>query len=206
MELSRSNLSYNCKLLAGIFWECDMKHYSIIIRRWAIRMLLLSMVWHHFHIPRHCRRCYACFLNCAHSFPDSTVQLHDSLCSRRACSFSDAVLVVTMATVLECITEEQRFVVRFFRGHKASMQRILIKMLSVYGGKCSSRKAVHSWVANVSLMASRLKRRCGNGWDNSRKTCMLRVSTHWFYIHLCDGYVEVHLLHSVSVSVMVSMV
>jgi hypothetical protein len=42
-----------------------------------------------------------------------------------------------------------------------------------------SRKAVHSWVAKVSLMAKRLKRRCGRGWDNSQKTCMLWVSTHW---------------------------
>jgi hypothetical protein len=31
-----------------------------------------------------------------------------------------------------------------------------------------SRKAVHSWVADVSLMTKELKRRCGSGWDNSR--------------------------------------
>jgi hypothetical protein len=30
-------------------------------------------------------------------------------------------------------------------------------MFHVYGGKCLSRKAVHNWVANVSLMAKRLK-------------------------------------------------
>jgi hypothetical protein len=48
-----------------------------------------------------------------------------------------------MATVLEeCITEEQRSIVRFY-GQKDSMQKIK-EMFPVYGGKCLSRKAVHS--------------------------------------------------------------
>jgi hypothetical protein len=34
-------------------------------------------------------------------------------------------------------------------------------------------------VANVSLMTKMMKRRCGSGWNNSRKTSMLRVSMHW---------------------------
>jgi hypothetical protein len=34
-------------------------------------------------------------------------------------------------------------------------------------------------VANVSLMTKMLKRGEGSGWDNSQKTSMLRVSTHW---------------------------
>jgi hypothetical protein len=44
------------------------------------------------------------------------------------------------------------------------MQRILIKTFFLFTvGKCLSRKAVHNWVTNVSLMTKRLKRRCGSG-------------------------------------------
>jgi hypothetical protein len=71
--------------------------------------------------------------------------------------------VVKMETVLEeYTTEEQRSVMRFY-GQKDPVQRIFIKTFSVSGGKCLSRKAVHSWLANVSLMTKRLKRRCGSG-------------------------------------------
>jgi hypothetical protein len=55
------------------------------------------------------------------SLGSSTVQLHDSLGSRRACAFHRLVSVVKMATVLEeYIVEEQRPVVRFC-GQKNSM-------------------------------------------------------------------------------------
>jgi hypothetical protein len=37
------------------------------------------------------------------------------------------------------------------------------EMLPVYGGKYLSRKAVHSWMAKVSLMTKRFERRCGSG-------------------------------------------
>jgi hypothetical protein len=37
-------------------------------------------------------------------------------------------------------------------------------------------KAFHNWVANVSWMTKKLKRRCGIDWDNSQKTSMLRVT------------------------------
>jgi hypothetical protein len=33
--------------------------------------------------------------------------------------------------------------------------------------------------ANISLMTKRLNRRCGSGWDNSQKTSVLWVLTHW---------------------------
>jgi hypothetical protein len=33
--------------------------------------------------------------------------------------------------------------------------------------------------SHFSLMTKRLKRMCGNGWDNSQKTSMLLVSTTW---------------------------
>jgi hypothetical protein len=62
------------------------------------------------------------------SLGSSTVELHDSLGSRRARACSEwLVLVVKMSTVFEeFTTEEQRSVVRFFFfcGQKDSMQRI----------------------------------------------------------------------------------
>jgi hypothetical protein len=69
-----------------------------------------------------------------------------------------------MATVLEgYITEEQHCVVRFLWAKELSAKYIHKEMFPVYGGKCLSLKAVHNWVANVSLMTKRLKRRCGSG-------------------------------------------
>jgi hypothetical protein len=57
----------------------------------------------------------------------STVQLHDSLGSRGACECSEAGLSSQNGDRLEeCITEEQRSVVRFCR-QKNSIQSILIK-------------------------------------------------------------------------------
>jgi hypothetical protein len=68
-----------------------------------------------------------------------------------------------MATVLEeFISEEQSSVVRVFGGTKVLFAEDIHKeMFPFYGGKCMSRKALHSWVANVSLM--KLKRWCGSG-------------------------------------------
>jgi hypothetical protein len=69
-----------------------------------------------------------------------------------------------MATVLEaCITEEQRSVVRFLWTKGLNAKDIHKEMFPVYVGKCLSRKAVHNWVANVSVMTKRLKWRCGSG-------------------------------------------
>jgi hypothetical protein len=86
------------------------------------------------------------------------------------------VSVVTLATVLEeCTTEEKRFL--WAEGLNA--KDINKEMFNVYGGKCLSCRAVHNWVANVSLMTKRFKRRCGSGRDNSQKTSVLWVSTHW---------------------------
>jgi hypothetical protein len=83
------------------------------------------------------------------------------------------------AVLQECTTEEQRSVVRFLWAKALNAKCFHIEMFSVYGGKCLLRKGVHNCVANVSLMMKRLKRRCGSGGDNSQKTSMLRVSTHW---------------------------
>jgi hypothetical protein len=75
------------------------------------------------------------------------------------------VSVVKMATVLEgCTTEEQNSVVRSFLCAKGLNENHIHKeILPVYSGRCLSRRAVHNWVANVSLMVKRLKRRCRRG-------------------------------------------
>jgi hypothetical protein len=67
------------------------------------------------------------------------------------------VSVVKMVNMLEgCITEEQRSVVHFFLCAKGPCAKdIHREIFPVYGGKCLSRKAVHNWVANVSLMMKR---------------------------------------------------
>jgi hypothetical protein len=69
-----------------------------------------------------------------------------------------------MVTMLkEHSTEEQCSVVRFLWAKGLNAKDIYKEMFSVYGVKCLSRKAVHNWVANVSLMTKRLKRRRGSG-------------------------------------------
>jgi hypothetical protein len=60
-----------------------------------------------------------------------------------------------MATVLEeCITEEERPVVRFLWSKGLNAKDIHKEMFPVYGGNC---------LANVSLMTKRLKRTSGSG-------------------------------------------
>jgi hypothetical protein len=56
------------------------------------------------------------------------------------------------------------------------------EMFPVYGGKCLSRKAVHSWVEKFSLERSKVADDARPGAelpDNRQKTSMLRVSMHW---------------------------
>jgi hypothetical protein len=90
------------------------------------------------------------------------------------------VSVVKMATMLEdCTTEEQHSIVRFLLAKGLNAKYIDKEMFPVYDEKCLSRKAVHNWVAKVSLTTKRFKWRCGSGWDNSQETFRLRVSTHW---------------------------
>jgi hypothetical protein len=73
-----------------------------------------------------------------------------------------------MATVLEgCTIEEQRSVVRFLWAKGLNTNDIHNKMFSVYGVKCLSRKAAHSWVEKLSQARSKLvddaRPRCGSG-------------------------------------------
>jgi hypothetical protein len=92
------------------------------------------------------------------------------------------VSVVKMATALEdCTIGEQRPVVRILweKGHDA---KNIYKNDASCSRKCLSCKAVHSWVekhGKIYVMTKRLKRMCGNGCDNRKKTSMLRVSTRW---------------------------
>jgi hypothetical protein len=66
-----------------------------------------------------------CFLYV--SLGSNTVQLHDSLGSRRAYTYSVLVSVVKMATALEeCNTKKQSSVVHFC-GQRDSVQRLFIK-------------------------------------------------------------------------------
>jgi hypothetical protein len=74
------------------------------------------------------------------------------------------VSVVRMLTVLEeCADEEQRSVGRSLWTKGLDAKNIHKEIFTVYGGKCLSRKAVHSWMTDVCLMTKNLKRRCGSG-------------------------------------------
>jgi hypothetical protein len=67
-----------------------------------------------------------------------------------------------METVLEdCTAEEQRSVLRFLWEKGLHAKDIHKEIFPGYGEKGLWHKAVHNWVANVSLMTKRLKGRCG---------------------------------------------
>jgi hypothetical protein len=73
------------------------------------------------------------------------------------------VSVVKMATVLEeCIPKSNVLLCVFFVCEKGRNAKDIHKeMFPVYGRECLSRKTVHNWVANVSLMTKKLKLRSG---------------------------------------------
>jgi hypothetical protein len=85
--------------------------------------------------------------------------------SRRACACSKAGFNSQNG---DRDTEEQRSVVHFLWAKGLNAKVIHKEMFPIYGRKCLSCKAVHNWMANVSLM-TRLKPRCGSGGDNSQK-------------------------------------
>jgi hypothetical protein len=69
---------------------------------------------------------------------------------------------VKMATVLEdCITEEQRCIVRFW-AEGLNVKDIHKEMFPVYGEKCLSRKAVHNLVEKFSQGHSKVGRETGS--------------------------------------------
>jgi hypothetical protein len=62
-----------------------------------------------------------------------------------------------MATVhKECITEEQRLVVRFLWAKGLDTKDIRKEMFSRFDEKCLSRKAVHNWVEGFSQKRSKV--------------------------------------------------
>jgi hypothetical protein len=94
----------------------------------------------------------------------STVQLHDSLGSTRACACSETGFNSQNGDrVCGVNTEEQRSIVRILLAKGLNANDIHKEIFTVYGGKCLSRKTVHNWMANVSLLTKSLKRGYGSG-------------------------------------------
>jgi hypothetical protein len=82
------------------------------------------------------------------SLGSSTVQLHGSVGSWRACACSEAGFGIQNGDgAWGCTTEEQRSVVRFFCGQKDSMQRIFIKIYFLFtvGSVCRLRRFTTGW-------------------------------------------------------------
>jgi hypothetical protein len=63
---------------------------------------------------------------CHYSLSSSTVQLHDSLRSKRAFAGSELLSIVKMATVLEEYNSEEQCCVVHYLWPKGLMQRILV--------------------------------------------------------------------------------
>jgi hypothetical protein len=82
----------------------------------------------------------------------STVKLHDSLGSRRACAYSEAGFGSKNGD-RACIVYHRRaaFCCAVFLWAKVLTAKDIHKELfPVYGGKCFSRKAFHNWVETIS--------------------------------------------------------
>jgi hypothetical protein len=70
------------------------------------------------------------------------------------------VSVAKMATVPEGIIPKSSVLLYVFLWTKGLNAKDIHKeMFPVYVGKCLPRKAVHNWVADVSMMTKKLKRR-----------------------------------------------
>jgi hypothetical protein len=90
-----------------------------------------------------------------------------------------------MATVLEeCITEEQRSVVRFLWAKGLNANNIHKEMFPVYGGRCLSRKAVHNWVEKFSQGRSNVAD------DEMEVQNWLRQQSKDFYVEGFDALVK----------------
>jgi hypothetical protein len=93
------------------------------------------------------------------SLGSSTVLLHDSLGTRRICACSEAGFSSQNGDCLRSVLPNNSVLFETFMGKRLNVQNINKEMFLVYGGKCLWRKAVHSWVANISLMTKRLERK-----------------------------------------------
>jgi hypothetical protein len=99
--------------------------------------------------------------------------------------FQRLVSVVKMATVLEGVLPKISVLLCFFCGQKDSMLRIFIKKcFLVYGGKCLSRKAVHSWVEKFSQGCSKVAD------DETELRKWLRQESKHFYAAGFDALVK----------------
>jgi hypothetical protein len=93
------------------------------------------------------------------SLGSSTVQLHDRLGSRSACAYSEARFSSQNGDRTWGVYYRwAAFCCAFLWAKGLNAKYIRKEMFPVYGGKCLSRKAIHNWLTNVSLMAKRLKR------------------------------------------------
>jgi hypothetical protein len=81
------------------------------------------------------------------SVGSSTVQLHESVSSRRACRCSGSVFSSQVGDFAWSVCHQgAASVVLFLWAQWLDAKDIYKEMFRVYGGKCLSRKAVHNWV------------------------------------------------------------
>jgi hypothetical protein len=92
------------------------------------------------------------------SLGSSTVQLHDSLGSRRACACSVSGFSTQNGDCAWGVSYwRAAFCCAFFLWAKElNVKDIHKELFHVYGGKCLSRKAVHNWVEKFSQRRSRV--------------------------------------------------
>jgi hypothetical protein len=108
------------------------------------------------------------------SLGSNTVQLHDSLGSRRGCACSMGSFSSENGDRAWGVYYRRAafwFAV-FLWAKGLNVMNIYKEMFHVYGRKCLSRKAVHRWVEKFSQRRSKVaddETRCGNGSDNSKK-------------------------------------
>jgi hypothetical protein len=109
------------------------------------------------------------------SLVSCTDPLYDNLGSRRACACSEAGFSSENGNgAWGVYYRRAAFCCDFMWTKGLNAKDVHKEIFSVYGGKCLSRKAVHSWVANVSLI---------RGWNGEVRKWLrqlLRVSTYWW--------------------------
>jgi transposase len=105
------------------------------------------------------------------SLGSSTVQLHDSLDSRQACSCSEAGFNSQNGNCAWGLYYRKAASYCALCGQKDSLQRIFIKkMFPVYNRKCLSRKAVQNWVDKFS-------QGCAKVADDARRGLPVEIAT-----------------------------
>jgi hypothetical protein len=117
------------------------------------------------------------------SLDGSTVQLHDSLRSRRACACSEAGFSSQngdRARVVGYTTVEQPSLVRFLWAKWLNAKDIHKEVFPVYGGECFSRKALHNRDVQKSWM---MKQRCCSGRSLRQRGFLVLISVRgWVYL------------------------